>query len=328
MAAARVLVLGATGQLGADVVDAFRSAGRDVVGLGHSDVDVTDRPAVLAAVSAARPSLVVNTAAFHHLDRCEEDQSSAYAVNAMGARNVAAAAAHMRAALIHISTDYVFDGAKGSPYEERDLPGPLNVYGASKLAGEHLVQAICPRAFVVRTSGLYGPRPCRAKGGLNFPRLMLQLAREQRQLTVVTDEVVGPTYTPDLARQLVALSATNGYGIVHATGVGEVSWHAFATETLRLAGLSEVPIHKATATTMERKVRRPAYSILAHRRLQELDIMIMRPWQEALAEYVASLTEAEPGWATDPYGSGAPRDAERVGAVRHLTQEPAAVGPP
>src|ERR1700736_1715893 len=301
MTAARALVLGATGQLGADVVDAFGLAGWDVLGLGHSDVDVADAPAVLAAVSASRPSLVVNTTAFHHLDRCDEDQSSAYAVNAIGARNVAAAAADTGAILIHISTDYVFDGAKGSPYDEGDLPGPLNVYGASKLAGEHLVQAICPRAFVVRTSGLYGPRPCRAKGGLNFPRLMLKLAAEQGQLTVVTDEVVGPTYTPDLARQLVALTATNGYGIVHATGVGEVSWHAFAKETLRLAGLSGVPIHEATTTTMVRKVRRPSYSILAHRRLQELDIMVMRPWQGALAEYVASLTEAQPGELTDPY---------------------------
>jgi dTDP-4-dehydrorhamnose reductase len=301
VAAARVLVLGATGQLGADVVDAFRFAGWDVVGLGHADVDVAHAPAVLAAVSAARPALVVNTAAFHHLDRCEEDHASAYAANAIGARNVAEAAADAGAALIHISTDYVFDGAKGSPYEESDLPGPLNVYGASKLFGEYLVQAICPRSFVVRTSGLYGPRPCRAKGGLNFPRLMLKLATEQRQLTVVTDEVVGPTYTPDLARQLVALAATDGYGIVHATGVGEVSWHAFATETLRLAGLSEVPIHEATTATMVRKVRRPSYSILAHRRLRELDIMVMRPWQEALAEYVAVLTETEPGALTDPH---------------------------
>ncbi len=300
MAATRVLVLGATGQLGADVVDAFGFAGWDVVGLGHSDVDVADGPAVLAAVCAAHPSLVVNTAAFHHLDRCEEDQATAYAVNAVGARNVAAAAEDTGAALIHISTDYVFDGAKGSPYEERDLPGPLNVYGASKLAGEHLVQAICPRAFVVRTSGLYGRRPCRAKGGLNFPRLMLKLAAEQGALTVVTDEVVGPTYTPDLARQLVALAATDGYGVVHATGVGEVSWHAFAKETLRLAGLSGVAVHEATTTTMVRKVRRPAYSILAHRRLQKLDIVVMRPWQEALAEYIASLTEAERGGLRTP----------------------------
>ena len=135
------------------------------------------------------------------------------------------------------------------------------------------------------------------QGWTQLPRLILKLAREQGQLTVVTDEAVGPTYTPDLARQLVALTATNGYGIVHATGVGEVSWHA--KETLRLASLSGVPVHEAT-TTMVRKVRRPTYSIPAHRRLQEVGIMIMRPRQKALAEYVASLTEAEPWEPTDP----------------------------
>ncbi len=290
-AVGRVLVIGATGQLGADVVDAFRSHGSDVVGAGHAELDVTDGPAVMAAVAAAEPSLVVNTAAFHQVDECEDRQTSAYAVNAIGARNVAIAAEEAGAVLIHISTDYVFDGAKGSPYGEGDLPGPLNVYGASKLAGEHLVRANCSRSIVVRTSGLYGPWPCRAKSGLNFPRLMLKLARERGELTVVTDEVVGPTYTPDLARQLVALAATDAYGTVHATGVGEVSWHEFAMETLRLAGLSDVPVHTATAATMVRKVRRPAYSILAHDRLQELGILVMRPWQEALAEYVALLAE-------------------------------------
>jgi dTDP-4-dehydrorhamnose reductase len=254
-------------------------------------MDITDTVATSAAVADAAASVVVNTAAFHHLDRCEEDQSSAYAVNAIGARNVAAASHDSDATLIHISTDYVFDGAKGAPYDEDDLPGPLNVYGASKLAGEHLVRAVCPKSFVVRTSGLYGPRPCRAKGGLNFPSLMLKLARERGELTVVTDEVVGPTYTPDLARQLVALAATDGYGVVHVTGMGEVSWHAFATETLRLAGLSDVPVHEATSTTITKKVRRPPFSILAHRRLTQLDIAVMRPWREALAEYVGSLAE-------------------------------------
>jgi dTDP-4-dehydrorhamnose reductase len=290
LTAERVLVLGATGQLGSDVVDAFNVAGAAVTGLGHADVDVTDAPAVGDAVASARPTVLVNTTAFHNVDKCEEDQASAYAVNAIGARNVAAAANAAGAVTIHISTDYVYDGVKGAPYEEADLPGPLNVYGASKLAGEHLVRAICPRSFIVRTSGLYGPRPCRAKGGLNFPSLMLKLATEKGELTVVTDEVVGPTYTPDLARQLVALARTEAYGVVHATGVGEVSWNAFAKETLRLAGLSEVPVHGSTASSAVRAVRRPPYSILAHRRLHELGISVMRPWQEALAEYVAWIT--------------------------------------
>ena len=257
--------------------------------LGHGDVDVVDAEAVATVIGDASPALVVNTTAFHHLDRCEEQPATAFAVNATGARNVADAADAAGAALIHISTDYVFDGRKGSPYTEVDLPGPLNVYGASKLAGEHLARAACPRSFVVRTSGLYGPRPCRAKGGLNFPRLMLKLAAEKGELTVVTDEVVGPTYTPDLARQLVTLAETDSYGVIHATGVGEVSWHDFAAETLRLAGLADVPVHPATSATMARKVKRPAYSILAHDRLESLGILTMRPWHEALAEYLGSL---------------------------------------
>jgi dTDP-4-dehydrorhamnose reductase len=285
----RVLVLGATGQLGSDVVDAFRASGSHTIGLGHDDVDVVDAAAVADVVAGSKADVIVNTTAFHHLDRCEEEPATAYAVNATGARNVAMAASDAGAKLVHISTDYVFDGAKRSPYLESDLPGPLNVYGASKLAGEALLRSSCERSFVVRTSGLYGPRPCRAKGGLNFPSLMLKLAREKGELTVVTDQLVGPTYTSDLARQLVALTSTEGYGVIHATGVGEVSWHGFATETLRLADLTDVPVHESTSAVTGTGVPRPAYSILAHQRLADMGIETMRPWQDALAEYVASL---------------------------------------
>jgi dTDP-4-dehydrorhamnose reductase len=287
------MVLGATGQLGAEVVDAFAAGGDDVIGLGHDDVDIVDAAAVTAAVGGARPDVIVNTSAFHHLDRCEAEPATAFAVNAIGAWHVALAAAGTGATLVHISTDYVFDGTKGSPYTEADLPAPLNVYGASKLAGEHLVRAACSRSLIVRTSALYGPRSCRAKGGLNFPQLMLKLAREKGELTVVTDEIVGPTYTPDLARQLVALSATDAYGIVHATGAGQVSWHDFAVETLRLGGLPDVPVHAATSATMARKVRRPATSVLAHDRLVALGIDITRPWQVALAEYLSGAGVAD-----------------------------------
>ena len=255
---------------------------------------MVDADAVAEVIGSSNAAIIVNTAAFHQVDRCEEEPASAYAVNATGAHNVAAAAGAAGAKLIHISTDYVFDGAKTSPYEESDLPGPLNVYGASKLAGEHLVRAACEHSFVVRTSGLYGPHPCRAKGGLDFPSLMLKLAREKGELSVVTDQVVGPTYTPDLARQLVALATTDGYGVIHATGVGEVSWHGFATETLRLAGLDGVLVHRTTSAGAASNVRRPAYSILEHRRLQDLGILAMRPWQEALADYVESLEPASP----------------------------------
>lgn len=289
MAQSRLLVFGATGQLGSDVVDTFAAAGAEVVGLGHEDADVSDRRAVVAAVEAVEPTVVVNTTAFHHLDSCEEDPEKAFAVNAIGARNVALAASGVDAKLIHISTDYVFDGESIAPYEEGDLPGPLNVYGISKLAGEHMVWANWHKSFIVRTSGLYGPRPCRAKGGLNFPSLMIKLAVEKGHLTVVSDEVVSPTYTPDLANQMVALAGTDGYGVIHATGLGEVSWYEFAKETLRIAGLADVPIQEASGATMPRKVRRPSYSILAHRRLEELGIMSMRPWRDCLSEYMTSV---------------------------------------
>ena len=294
MKARGVLVLGAPGQLGAEVVQAFAGAGDVVVGLGHTDLDITDRGSVATAIGEAFPSIVVNTAAFHNVERCEAEPDLAFAVNAIGAWHVARAAAEVGATLVHISTDYVFDGAKGSAYLEEDRPSPLNVYGASKLAGEHLVAAACPRSFVVRVSGLYGPHPCRAKNGLNFPQLMLKLAVEKGELTVVTDEIVGPTYTPDVARQLVRLVDTSSYGIVHATGGGAVSWHGFAEETLRLAGLQSVPVHPAPAATMVRAVRRPAQSILAHGRLTALGIDVMRPWQEALRDYVRALPSNTP----------------------------------
>lgn len=282
----RTLVIGAPGQLGQDVVDAFTAAGDTVLGLGHSELDVTDATSTADVIAAARPDVIVNTAAFHHLDRCEADPATAFAVNATGAWNVARAAAATGAQLVHVSTDYVFDGTKGEPYTEADLPAPLNVYGASKLAGEHLVLAAHPVATVVRVAALYGPHPCRAKGGRNFPDLMVHLARERGELTVVTDEVVSPTYTPDLARQIVALVAARVSGVIHVAGAGETSWHGLAVETLRLAGLESVEVRPATAATMVRPVRRPARSPLARVRLANLGLDRMRPWQEALAEHV------------------------------------------
>ena len=288
----RTLVIGATGQLGQDVVAAFTAAGDTVIGLGHSDLDVTDPAATADAIAAARPDVIVNTAAFHHLDRCEADPATAFAVNATGAWHVARAAAARGAQLVHVSTDYVFDGTKGAPYAEDDLPTPLNVYGVSKLAGEHLVLAAHPAALIIRVAALYGPHPCRAKGGRNFPDLMIHLARERGELKVVTDEVVSPTYTPDLARQIVTLVQARVSGVVHAAGAGETSWHGLAVETLRLAGLENVPVRPETAATMVRPVRRPARSPLARVRLASLGLDRMRPWQEALAEHVQRTQRA------------------------------------
>jgi dTDP-4-dehydrorhamnose reductase len=219
-----VVVIGANGQLGADLIAACASRGLPAVGLTHADIELTDAASMASVLERAHADTIVNTAAMHNVEACERDPALAFAVNAIGARHLALAAAHRHAVLVHISTDYVFDGAKHHPYVETDAARPLNAYGVSKLAGEHFVTALAPKHFVVRTSGLYGANPSRAKaGGLNFVKLMLKLAREKGRVRVVTDEIVTPTYSADLAEQILDLAETASYGTYHATSGGSCS---------------------------------------------------------------------------------------------------------
>src|SRR5215470_12237445 len=224
----RVAVIGANGQLGQDVCQAFSAERDEVIALNHSDVEITALESLQTALERIRPDLVVNTAAFSNVDRCESEPMTAFAANALGARNVARAADAAGASLVHISTDYVFDGRQRTPYTEKDPVAPLNVYGNTKLAGEFFVQAASQRHFVVRVSAIYGHHPCRGKGGLNFVELMLRLSREKKELRVVDDEFVSPTPTVQIAQQLVALSRTSDYGLYHATCEGSCSWFEFA----------------------------------------------------------------------------------------------------
>ena len=226
----KVAVIGANGQLGCDVVRIFAAQGHDVRALTHSDIEITDRESVVSGLGSLEPQIIVNTAAMHHVENCERDPEQAFAVNAIGARNLALAARDLGAVLMHVSTDYVFDGSKATPYVEEDAPRPLNVYGITKLAGEHFVRCTTDKHFVVRTSGLCGKHPCRAKGGLNFVELMLKLARERDEIRVVGDEVLSPTSTEELARQIVVLSQSDCYGLYHATAEGSCSWYEFARE--------------------------------------------------------------------------------------------------
>src|SRR5271170_4877850 len=181
----KIIVIGSNGQLGSDVVKAFALVGDEVFSLTHADIDLASMDSVAARMQEIQPELVVNTAAMHHVENCEKDPALAFAVNGIGARNLAIAAEQLKATVIHVSTDYVFDGLKRSPYEEEDSPNPLNVYGNTKLAGEHFVRSTAGKHFVVRTSAIYGKSPCRAKGGLNFIELMLKLARERGEVKVV-----------------------------------------------------------------------------------------------------------------------------------------------
>jgi dTDP-4-dehydrorhamnose reductase len=221
----------------------------------------------------------------HHVEHCERQPEEAYAVNALGARNLAVVARDLGCVLVHVSTDYVFDGTKTSPYEETDPPLPLNVYGNTKLSGEYFVRSLLPRHFVLRTSALYGKAPCRAKGGLNFVELMLKLARERGEVQVVNDEQVSPTSTQDLAAQIVALSRCDQYGLYHATAEGSCSWYEFAREIFLLTG-TKVKLNVAAPGAFPAKVPRPSYSVLENRALKRRQLNVFRPWQEGLSEYL------------------------------------------
>jgi dTDP-4-dehydrorhamnose reductase len=287
----KIAVIGANGQLGSDLVAAFSENDDAVSGLTHAEIDIADFQSVTRALEGIRPEVIVNTAAMHHVENCEREPEKALAVNALGARNLAMAAGDLGAVLMHVSTDYVFDGSKGSPYSEEDNPRPLNAYGISKLAGEHFVRATTPRHFVIRTSGLYGKSPCRAKGGLNFIELMLKLARERGEVKVVDSEVVSPTSTAELAQQMVRLSRSDCYGLYHATAEGSCSWYEFAREIFALAG-TPVRLKVASADEFPAKVPRPKYSVLENAALKSRGLNVFKPWQDALRTYLGDRVEA------------------------------------
>jgi dTDP-4-dehydrorhamnose reductase len=281
------MVVGANGQLGVDIASEFDGNGDSVCAVTHANVEISDADSVFRTVRDAAPDLVVNTAAMHHVENCERDPERAFSVNAIGARNLANVVHDLGAILIHISTDYVFDGAKASPYIETDSPRPVNVYGNSKLAGEYFVQSGLDRHFVLRTSGLYGHNPCRAKGR-NFIELMLKLAEERREVRVVDSEWVTPTSTRELARQIVGLSRSDAYGLYHATAEAGCSWYEYAQEIFRLTD-AKVDLRVADPGEFPAKVRRPRYSVLENGALKRNGLNQFRHWREGLCEYLGVL---------------------------------------
>lgn len=282
----RIAVIGSNGQLGTDVCRAFRTAGEDVFPLTHSDIEIGSQLSVHAALQPITPNLIVNTAAAHNVDNCEADPAGAFAVNAIGVRNLALFARDTGACLAHISTDYVFNGRKTTPYSEFDLALPLNVYGTSKLAGEQFVQALAPRHFILRVSGLYGLSPCRAKGGLNFIERMLKLAAEGAQIRVVADEYTAPTHTEEIARQLVSLAATRDYGLYHATAEGSCSWYEFASAIFELARV-DVSLERCASGDFPVKAVRPKYSVLENFALKRLGLNTFTHWRNGLETYLS-----------------------------------------
>jgi dTDP-4-dehydrorhamnose reductase len=276
----RLLVSGAAGMLGRDLVSAAEGSGHDVIGLSRAELDVTDSHAVLDTIVAAAPDVVVNCAAWTDVDRAETAPEPAHAVNGDGAGNVAAAASVAGAWTIEISTDYVFDGAKREPYVESDPVSPRSVYGRSKLDGEQLVAARAPgRHTIVRTSWLFGAHgPC-------FPATILRLARERDELTVVDDQVGCPTFTGHLARALVGLASGGPPpGIVHVAGAGSCSWYDLAREVVASAKI-RCEVKPGATADQGRPAPRPAYSVLGTERGTAAPRL--PGWREGLADYMS-----------------------------------------
>jgi len=278
----RILLLGAGGQLATDLLATL--TGDKIFPFAHEELDICDATMVRTRVSNLRPDAILNTAAFHRVDECEDQPERSFQVNAVGVYHLARAAAEIGAVLVHFSTDYVFDGAKRSPYVESDAPNPQSVYALSKRAGELIVQRYCQRYFLVRTCGLYGLANRRGKG-TNFVETMLRRAAEGQSIRVVTDQVLTPTSSADLARTIMPLVHTDRFGLYHLTNTGECSWFEFAQEIFRLTGLSP-DLQPTTSEALGRKARRPAYSVLDNFNYRAAGFPALRPWQEALADYL------------------------------------------
>ena len=278
----RVLVIGANGQLGTDIVKVLHS--EEVIPLTHEDIEVADEESVRKAISPYEPEVIISTAAYHKVADCERNDGKSFKINAIGAKNLANVCKERNAVLVYISTDYVFDGEKGKPYIESDSPRPLNVYGISKLAGEYYIRYIWPKHFIVRTSGLYGLARCRAKGG-NFIDLMLRLVSERDEIEVVDDEVLTPTYTADLAPKIAELIQTDYFGLYHVTNNGACSWYGFAQKIFEFCGL-KVNLKRTTVEKFGTEVKRPRYSVLRNYALEKIGMDNVRRWDEALKAFL------------------------------------------
>jgi dTDP-4-dehydrorhamnose reductase len=278
----KVLIAGANGQLGKDLLLAAGNAGHDVVGFGRAEMDVANAESVNRRLELERPDIVVNCAAWTDVDGAESDETGALAVNGTGAGNLAAGAREVGAAIVFVSTDYVFDGQKSTPYVESDQPAPLSAYGRTKLAGEEATAAANKRHFIVRSSGLFGI------GGGNFVDTMLRLAESTNEVLVIRDQVTSPTYTWHLAYGLTRLIEGIEYGIHHMAAAGQCSWYEFAREIFEQAKV-DTKVLSGTTEMLGRPAPRPAFSVMQSQREHAIRLP---SWNDGLAGYLAQRGES------------------------------------
>lgn len=288
----RVLVTGANGMLGTDLCAMLHAGGHDVIRTdvaarpdmpaeAWEQMDITNAQNVADVILKHQPDAVIHTAAYTDVDGCERDPDKAYLLNAQGTWNVAAICGAHNITLSYVSTDFVFDGAKTTPYTEFDATNPLGHYGASKLAGEKLVAQLCRKHYIVRTQWLFGVH------GKCFPATMLNLAKTRTELSVVADQIGSPTHTVDLARALIMLLHTPLYGTYHVCNAGQCSWADLARHTFELAGVANIHVKPMPASEYPSPTRRPTYSVMRRYSLELQGRDNLPPWQQALAEYIA-----------------------------------------
>ena len=288
----RVLITGACGMLGsmvrAKLEEKHHVAIPTDVLAGCEHMDITDTNSVFDTLNRFRPELVIHCAAMTNVDGCEREPDMAHKVNAVGTWNLACACASIDCAIAYVSTDYVFDGEKGSPYTEFDNTNPVSAYGASKLAGEMAVRELCKKHYVVRTSWLFAPH------GKNFALTILNAAATNKDpKKVVADQFGSPTYVKDLAEFLASLAGSPLHGVYHFTNAGSCSWHEFAKNIIETAGITDVELVPINSDEWPTPTRRPKYSVLRHYKMELLGRDSARPWQDAVAEFVSEWTIAK-----------------------------------
>lgn len=275
----KIAIIGAGGQLGRDLVAALTARGDEILPLTRHDLDITDAEQLAAVLTEARPEVVINAAAENRVDACEDLLEEAFAVNAFAPGRLADATHRLGASLLHVSTDYVFDGQQRTPYFEGDPAHPVSAYGASKLAGEQLVGQRNPRHWIVRTSGLYGLAGSKGKGG-NFVEAIIRRAQAEGLVSVVNDQTTAPTHTRDLAEGIASLIRTAQFGTYHLAADGEVTWCEFAQAIIKQLGI-EAEVRPITSAELGLRAARPAYSVIRSEALAPL-----RHWRQALTTYL------------------------------------------